>query len=201
MAKHKFSERGVLLRKWLFQAIAWKGSIASVAQLMGVHVHTVSRILAEVDGVYQSNGSKETVRAFQTGFKISEDEYQLGPEHYKKPGVESSFNSDRISMAYQLSKLQENILEIPTPLFVMSFQHLDNWRDFYVVIVDLPDRGLKHGDQVVIHKSKTPLIGDTVLIWDRGTEHSQAHATFIEWSHACPPDNTKTLGVCVSIIG
>lgn len=200
MAKHKFSERGDLLRRWILQAIAWKGSIKAVANLMGIHVHTISRILTKVKGKYQSQGSNETVRAFQAGFKISEDEYQLGPELYKKPGIENPFNVERISMAYQLSKLQENIKEIPTSLFVMSFQHLDNWRDFYIVIIDMPDCGLKHGHQAVINKTKTPKLGNKVLVWHHKPKNTQPYASFIEWDEDCPPRNVKIMGVCVSTI-
>ncbi len=199
MPKHKFLERGDLLRKLLSQAIAWKGSIESVAKIMGVHVHTVSRILAVVEGKYQSNGSKETVHAFQAGFNITEEEYQLGPEQYKKPGVEETFRSDHISLAYQLSKLQENLNEIPTPLFVMSFQHLDNWKDFFIIIVDLYNRGLEHGVQAVIHKKKPPKTGNTVLVWKHKPQGKNSYAEFIKWDEENHPQNITVLGVCVSV--
>ncbi len=201
MINTKLSGRGELLRRWLKQAYAWKGSYSAIAQIMGVHTHTISRIVRDVDGQYQSNGSKETVRAFQEGFNISDEEYLLGPERYKKPGAEQAYYSDRITLAYQLSKLKDNLGDIPSSLFVISFQHLDNFFDFFLIIVDLPDRGLEHGVQAVINKSRKPHSGDKVLVWHYASDMEAAYASFVKWDEFCPPPNSKVLGVCVSTIG
>ncbi|MBI1387326.1 MAG: hypothetical protein GC154_02630 [bacterium] len=168
---------------------------------MSVHVHTVSRIISEMDGKYQSNGSRETVRAFQKGFSISEEEYQRGPDQYSKPSVDMPLNPERITLVYQLSHLTENLNDVPTPLFISTFQHLDNWRDYFVVIVDLYDRGMDHGVQAVINKNKVPKDGDKVLVWARKRNESEPGAYFAEWNAELLKEGESLFGVCVRTIG
>lgn len=200
MVKSKFSQRGDLLRRWIHQAIAWRGSIASVAKDMDVHPQTLSRIIVEVKGRYQSNGSKETVRLFQQAFGISEDDYEMGPENYPKPGIFKTFHGDRLTLVYQLSHVKSNLNEIPTGLFTLSFQHLDNWRDFVIVLVDLEDRGLPHGVQAVIHKMRVPKNGDTVFGWLREEGESHPSARFIVWDGVGLKEDENLFGVCVRTI-
>jgi hypothetical protein len=165
-----------LFIEWVDFQVQVLGSRKSVARRVGIHENTISRIAN-----HRKTVGRKTIQAFRKAFGLSEHDYLLGPELYRRKLIEAPLDSSCLTLVYPLRHLRNSLEESFCCWSVWRHHHQVNFQDYVHIYVDVEDCGLPIGVEAVINVNREPSQGNTVLIRAASENNLEPHPHFAQW--------------------